>query len=573
MFLASFENKNKNEINYIYKDKNNKYIGLNINKNGIGNFDYESFNYFINNLKFNKDCIKLYKYNDYDVYFNPLTNYNHYIKNGKEDYLMFYLKNGNDGLLYLESKKSKKSNSIIKCFFVGCVTFLCFNIIFENILNLQISDIIDYKVYTNDNNISYATYIDYENISANDYVDKIMCSSNLSESEKELLSNKQLLEDIIPYYNDKYSNIVINSKLNDINIKFFPAEELDDVEGAYNCLDPNTIYISDKYKYPYDIPEIVEKRKKILIHEYIHLLQSNSEYNYLKEGTSHIISNEYYDIPLDKDNTIVNNTKLLIDIIGPEPILKSMFANDSEELENILADNLSLNQYKKIIDYFKSNTTTIDEKINDEIRNILCILYRNIYGTDIKEDSDILYDLFYSKKYQATNNKVYLNKSKMLDIEEYDIYVNGTPQQLVEKGFMNVSQRKTITRVISLERYYELIKQNRGMNCTYYFTSDNIEHFEDCYLINDTNIVTFDQAVKLGYIVIQETDSIGINEEVPYGWNYAYIINDYIINFDNVSFNFASQESTCFRVVTNGLKSRFTINYNFGDPIIKTYNV
>ena len=74
MFVASFKNDDKDEINYIYVDENNKFIGLNINKDGIGNFDYESFNYFINNIKFSDKCFKIAKYNDYDVYFNPLTN-------------------------------------------------------------------------------------------------------------------------------------------------------------------------------------------------------------------------------------------------------------------------------------------------------------------------------------------------------------------------------------------------------------------------------------------------------------------------------------------------------------------
>lgn len=573
MFLASFENINKEEINYIYRDENNNFIGLNINKDGIGSFDYESFNYFINNFKYNDKCIKVSKYKEYDVYFNPVTNFNHYVKGGKEDFLMFYLKNGDDGLLYWGDSFLDRGRDKVKSFFGGLIKYICCGVLCTIIINLETSDIIDYKKYVNDNDISYASYIDYDNVSIDDYIDKIMYSSNLKEDEKKLLANEQLLTDITPYYSDKYSNKVINSKLYDINIEFFPSENKVGVEGYYNPLTPNTIHMSDKYKYPYDIVEIVEKRRNILVHEYIHMLQSNCVYNYLKEGTVPIIANEYYDIPTESDNKAVNNTKLLIDIIGPEPVLKSVFGNDSKELENIFADNLSLDEYKKIVNYLEKSPEYIDENEDKEIKNILCTLYKNMYGKNIKEDDDILFDLFYSGKYECSNNKIFLNKNKMLDIEEYDVYVKGKPEELSEKGLMKIHKTRTITRDISLERYKELIKNKEESRCTYFFTSDNIQHLEDCYLINGTDIVTFEQAVDLGYIKIQELNSVGINEKIPNGWKHVYDINNYTFNNENICYNYAIKNSICLRVTTKGIKSRFFVNHKIDKPFVKTQTI
>lgn len=573
MFLASIENINKDEINYIYRDDNNNFIGLNINKDGIGNFDYESFNYFIKNFKYNDKCIKVSKYNDYDVYFNPVTNFNHYVKDGKEDFLMFYLKNGNDELLYWGDIFLDRGRDKVKSFFCGLIKYICCGVLCTIVIKLESSDIIDYKKYVNDNNISYASYIDYNNVSIDDYIDKIMYSGNLKEDEKKLLANEQLLTDITPYYSDKYSSKVINSKLYDINIEFFPAENKIGVEGYYNPLTPNTIHMSDKYKYPYDIVEIVEKRKNILVHEYIHMLQSNCVYNYLKEGTAPIIANEYYGIPIENNNKNINNTKLLIDIIGPEPILKSVFGNDSKELENIFADNLSLDEYKKIVNYLEKSPEYIDEDNDKEIKNILCTLYKNMYSIDIKEDNNVLFDLFYSGKYECSNNKIFLNKNKMQDIEEYDVHVKGKPEELCKKGLMKNDKRKTISRVISLERYNELIKNKEGSRCKYFFTSDDIERLEDCYLINGTDIVTFEQAVKLGYIKIQEVSSVGINEDIPKGWKYVYDINNYTFNNENIGYIYASNDSTCLRVTTKGIKSRFYVNQKIDKPFVKTQTI
>ena len=96
---------------------------------------------------------------------------------------MFYLKNGNDGLLYWGSG----GHGGVKSFFGGVIKLCCEILFCTIVISLEPSDIIDYKKYVNDNNISYASYIDYDNVSIDDYIDKIMYSGSLTEDEKKYM--------------------------------------------------------------------------------------------------------------------------------------------------------------------------------------------------------------------------------------------------------------------------------------------------------------------------------------------------------------------------------------------------
>ena len=84
---------------------------------------------------------------------------------------MFYLKNGNDALLYKENYKNKKDKkNKFKNFIFDYVYITCFSLLWTYLLNSPVWDIIDYKIYSNDRNISYESVINYDNISIDDYI-------------------------------------------------------------------------------------------------------------------------------------------------------------------------------------------------------------------------------------------------------------------------------------------------------------------------------------------------------------------------------------------------------------------
>ena len=66
--------------------------------------------------------------------------------------------------------------------------------------------------------------------------------------------------------------------------------------------------------------QIDEKNVATLYHEYIHLLQVNYDYRVLTEGSANIICEELFDQSKVSYPLEVSYTKILMEIIGPEPI-------------------------------------------------------------------------------------------------------------------------------------------------------------------------------------------------------------------------------------------------------------
>ena len=71
--------------------------------------------------------------------------------------------------------------------------------------------------------------------------------------------------------------------------------------------------------------QIDEENVATLYHEYIHLLQVNYDYRVLTEGSANIICEELFDQSKVSYPLEVRYTKILMDIIGPEPIWRYNF--------------------------------------------------------------------------------------------------------------------------------------------------------------------------------------------------------------------------------------------------------
>lgn len=282
---------------------------------------------------------------------------------------------------------------------------------------------IESEYYAYNNKVKIISIIDEEmlqyefdfnkNLEKN-FVDEIIQKindSNISEQDKELLMNRDLLENVLSYYDDVEKNDLLITKLNNFSIEEKDFED-ETIFGHYDPLKPNRIFI--KINCPY--------REKTLVHEFIHFLQNdNNKYNYLIETTAELMSNEYLGLIEDRSsayNEGVQSLKLLIDIIGPEPVLKSMFGRDNTMLEGILAQNLSKQDYIELVGYFSKSPKEVINK-EAKIRKILKKLYRNIYGQDISQDENIMYNIVYEKLLFNSQfypvNKKYLRKD-MIDI-------------------------------------------------------------------------------------------------------------------------------------------------------------
>lgn len=494
MIIAKFYKKNSNNINFIY-EKNNKLIGFSIGENGFNSLDVDLFKNIISSINLNDKCYKLFDYKGYELFYDPINELKHYIKGGKEDVELFLKYNSSDACLY---KGNSFFKTVVAIGLSGVVlvtsVFLVSKILeshssivelesFENYIE-YVEKTEDYKILKPilDNNLTLDEAIKY------------IYSSNLSEDEKDLLADENLLSEVIYYYNQGNVSNLGCLCLNNIEINYFPQGQLGvGVNGVYNPLFMNTINLSD------DCKNDPSKKMESLTHEYIHLLQTDSiSYKYLTETTADLISSEYY--YLDQTSNYqegVKTLKLLIEIIGPDPILKGIFGGDFSEFESILKDNLSSNDYKLLTtDLLKQNPADIINR-EHELREILERLYFSLYNKDITLDQNILYNILYKEGIIYDAPKSYLNKEEM---EDYDwVTVSLDPnnlEQYVEKGILEKEEKYETRKKIDLDTYLKYKEEGKDV----FFDNDFGKIVDNMYVLTSDVVYTLSEAVEQGLV-------------------------------------------------------------------------
>ena len=157
---------------------------------------------------------------------------------------------------------------------------------------------------------------------------KINASPYLTEKQKKYLSNKNFLEDVLYYADSKYKK-ELNSIYSDyIQIRYFTEKEKKEKPnsaGFVNTSHPNIIHLYD---------ESDEIFYYAASHEFAHSNQYHPHiYRYIDEPSAKIIKAEYFN---EEDNSYEDarvNLALLMEIIGPEPVMKLNFKGDFEPFE------------------------------------------------------------------------------------------------------------------------------------------------------------------------------------------------------------------------------------------------
>ena len=92
---------------------------------------------------------------------------------------------------------------------------------------------------------------------------------------------------------------------------------------------------------------------KVISHEYAHLLQSSSKYAYIKESAAEIMSSEYYNIDISGycEECIV--LKILMEIIGSEPVWEATIIGDDSKLEKSIKELLTEEDANRLLALFK----------------------------------------------------------------------------------------------------------------------------------------------------------------------------------------------------------------------------
>lgn len=239
-------------------------------------------------------------------------------------------------------------------------------------------------------------------ITLEDLKQLIFSSEFLSEEEKNYLYNEDFLNDILPFVNEDFlRKLKYQTHFTNILIHGYTGEEYGgNYLGYYTEKEPNTLHIRDYDK--------IENHKDTAAHEFIHLCHVLSCYNLITEACAEIISFEYFDeANVDVYTSQVRLVKILMEIIGPNPIWIYNFTGNFQPIEDAVKPYFSSEDY---YEFLSCLSFTIDDDENNLIKfkrldELLKILYKNKFDEDI-ENNETISSL---KDYTAVLTRYYFN--------------------------------------------------------------------------------------------------------------------------------------------------------------------
>ena len=412
----------------------------------------------------------------YKVFLDNNTGFKHYFLDGKENYTMLFLNNGeSSGIPKKKDKKtinnllSRKGLSdrveklekkftigqrIIHCTCRGLLNALLLVFLANSLI--VVSNPYAYKDLGPYPAISYVTGVN-KTYTADELIERIMSSKNLEREDQLYLANRDFLEDIMPYVNcSNLAKYEYSFKFNNISINVLPQN--DDYIGIYfpffgsSIINVTTDVISDDQQY-----------NDTVAHEFIHLCQTGLIFNVLTESTAELLSSEYFE---DAYATVYNNdtylVRKLMEMIGPKPILKYVISGDFSEIEKAVMPYLSFGDYllfrtslvrptKGSIFY---NKEIVDAKF-DTLNSLLDKIYLAKYGKESSEDPVIPY-LDEGNLVRYYFNKRKINKENSYRQISYFREEEISLEEACEKDFVTIILKGTETEkpiVISLEDY------------------------------------------------------------------------------------------------------------------------
>ena len=322
----------------------------------------------------------------YDVILDLDTNLKHYFNNGKEN-LKLFLNNFTPVTITL-SKDNKDNKTNLKAIALAFSFLTCINnsfLLYHSISKPKISL---------DQPAQYQEVIDQLNDTPEftmDIVKKVINSNpNLDEYDKNIILNDELLNFVIPYINmnEEYRAELYNFILPNFTIEKKDIEEKEVIGlRGYNIIVLDTNKINESKLYV-----------DTLTHEFTHLLQPvGSNYSFIYEGVTEMLSNEFSYLKKDPNNSYKKNQKyiaILMDIIGTEPVLEYCFTNNENCIKEKLKPYLIDEHLNELLECFKIS----DDKTNfNKVNNLLNEAFYNKYGLQIQES--ILTNMYLNDPY------------------------------------------------------------------------------------------------------------------------------------------------------------------------------
>lgn len=544
----------KNKI--IYVDlKDNKIYGYYYTKKGKQIVSSNIILSIINSLFEREKETFVTTENEYKIYINKETGYKHFYKNNQQDILKFFLENGKNAIMYDNENSSivKKAKEFYNKH--QSVRFILnFVVIYSTLMATDID-----KVYTASETLAesqgielsiseenYDCYFDYHQL-----CQSIQESLSLSTEEKESLYNEDLFNDICatPMTIDRIKDL--EEKITDVEIVPFTEQDYQDQQqkkeenefytvGYYSPLEPNSLHVDENRS-----PDEIEDTK---YHEFIHLLQDNNKYYYIREAVAEIVSNEYFGAPLNSYQEEVKRIKALMETIGSNSIWKTCISGDDSKLINLLKENLSEEEYQSFVEILETSPSDLtfeqNQELNKKFDEILSTMYKNMYSSSI-ENNEVIKEI-----YESSNGEVFgLERNYFDNCNLEDKKIINEKQLLtdaIEDNKIDIDFYKKNRREITEQEYQ--IKQIQGEEVekefyTYPETGDYLyqeyskyfdpEHFDPVELEEkekqwaDLGYGEFEYfSIELSPIQIEEISSLR-QQGASITYNINYISPDY----------------------------------------------
>lgn len=437
-----------------------KLGAFHVSKDGFSKPDSKYINDVLNKLHFNSNCIYLTDVDGYSIYYDKETGFKHFMREEKEDFEMFVRANGKDAIMYLssdsENKGRKPGKKIARVFVISALSITImlgsFDIFhFREMYGVN-EDLIVLGIHS-----APDLYDMYKN-GPMDYMDAIEAinESDFDAIDKQLLGNEELLKLVFKYYKGTPMEYTANAKFSDIKLRIYNGDE-GEIEsknyGYYSIYEPNVLNVHK------------DSRSSTLVHEFMHLLQADGcYYAYLDEAVATLMTEEFYNLDSLSYPDAVDNLKLLISIVGPEPIYKLMFGGDDSCLLGIFRDNLTNDEVISLVEELHNSPSNTKESEQYQfIRESLFKLYKNMYGSDISDNAELSL-LFLNEEANDSYSPLYLNVYKIMnDGDERSILINDEmgKHTLVRLGYLKALSKEYYQKNISYDEYIQLDLEDR----------------------------------------------------------------------------------------------------------------
>lgn len=535
----------------------------------IGQIEYEDKKYYLynneNKLEFvtvfsngmirkglTKDIIEIFdiirdksylrylgKENEYDVYFDTRNNYKRYFCNGIEDPRMFFSNNGKNAVMYSVRKNLGNVMSEIKEFIIrddGIQT----SFILASVLGISVLLSGDIKFTDDYSEIESCSFTQVE------YVNGISESTGLTDEMKNMLLNDKFMKDFFSRGFDKSRQYELTQKFNNITVVEFTEEELKEkstTAGYYNPTQENVIHLKDTS---------VDIINYSLGHEFIHLVQDDNTYFYIREACAEILSKEYgFKYSASSYESARQRVCVLMEIIGSEPIWECNFRGNTDYFASVIYDSFEDKEdAKRLLELFTKSPAHDKEEldvINKEIDQLLAKMYEYVYDTPIKEDEliQVIYSISDIKRGYFNDEYIYSCLEGWGNTKKLDVTMRM--DELAKDDNYIITGTAFAINDITLEDYVHYKELGYSVFVCYDPVNDmryRVDE-ENNIVVDDltTNTYSIDEALSLGiinmsYRLYEKYDNLSYEDTITYEEN-GYKVSFYFTENGNENANYS----------------------------------